>query len=132
MQIRALRTFSVWDGVQIHVFNAGKNGAPGEPETVSDKVFALCLETGNAEAVGELPQLDHDSSGAAGGSEPHDPPALTGKNKAALLAIAEAEGVAIEDGATNAAIVEAIEAARVLRQAQDGPEEGEDESGPPA
>lgn len=112
MKIRALRTFSVWDGVQIHVFNAGSDGAPGEAETVSQELGALCLETGNAEAIDELPQLDHDSSGAPGGSEPHDPPALTGKNKAQLLAIAEAEGVATEDGATNAEIVAAIEAAR--------------------
>ncbi|MBB4859636.1 hypothetical protein HNO88_002965 [Novosphingobium chloroacetimidivorans] len=56
--------------------------------------------------------FDHDGDGTAGGSRPYDPPALTGKNKAELLAIAEAEGVTIEDGATNAAIIEAIEAAR--------------------
>lgn len=121
MQIRALRTFSVWDGVQIHVFNAGKEGAPGEAQTVSQELGALCLETGNAEAVDALPQLDHDHDGAPGGSEPHDPPALTGKNKVALLAIADAEGVAIEDGATNAQIVAAIEAGRSA-----------DEGGPPA
>lgn len=56
--------------------------------------------------------LDRDGDGAAGGSKPADPPALTGKNKADLLAIAAAENVAIKDGATNAEIVEAIEAAR--------------------
>lgn len=39
-------------------------------------------------------------------------PALTGKNKADLLAIAAAESVTIADGATNAEIVTAIEAAR--------------------
>lgn len=38
-----------------------------------------------------------------------DLPALSGKNKAELLAIAEAEGVTIEDGATNADIVSAVE-----------------------
>ncbi|USA40223.1 hypothetical protein NCF86_03445 [Pelagerythrobacter marinus] len=38
--------------------------------------------------------------------------ALTGKNKAELLEIAKAEGVEIEEGATNADIVSAIELAR--------------------
>jgi hypothetical protein len=56
--------------------------------------------------------LDRDGDGAAGGSKPADPPALTGKNKAELLAIATAEKVSVKDGATNAEIVEAIEAAR--------------------
>lgn len=41
-----------------------------------------------------------------------DLPALTGKNKAELLEIAKAEGVTVEDGATNADIVSAIELAR--------------------
>lgn len=36
-------------------------------------------------------------------------PGLTGKNKADLLAIAEAEGVEVEDGATNDDIRSAIE-----------------------
>ncbi len=40
------------------------------------------------------------------------PPALTGKNKAELLEIAADEGVSTEEGATNAEIVEAIEAKR--------------------
>lgn len=56
--------------------------------------------------------LDHDENGDNGGSKPSDPPALTGKNKAELLAIAEAEGVEIEENATNADIVSAIELAR--------------------
>lgn len=59
-----------------------------------------------------LPQLDHDGNGEPGGSEPHEPPALTGKNKAELLAIAEAEGVEADETMTNKAIVEAIETAR--------------------
>jgi hypothetical protein len=70
-----------------------------------------------------LSQLDHDHDGHAGGSEPYDPPALTGKNKAELLAIAEAEGVAIVEGTTNAQIVEAIEAKRA-----EGDASGEDEA----
>ena len=56
--------------------------------------------------------LDHDADGEKGGSVPNEPPSLTGKNKAELLEIAEAEGVEIEDGATNAQIVDAIEAQR--------------------
>lgn len=39
-------------------------------------------------------------------------PGLTGKSKAQLLDIAKAEGVEVADDATNAQIVEAIEAAR--------------------
>lgn len=38
--------------------------------------------------------------------------ALTGKNKAELLEIAKAENVEVEDGATNADIISAIELAR--------------------
>lgn len=56
--------------------------------------------------------LDHDGDGNKGGSEPRVPPALAGKNKAQLLEIAAAEGVEVEDGATNAAITAAIEAKR--------------------
>lgn len=43
-------------------------------------------------------------------------PPLKGMNKAALLAQAEAEGVAVEDGATNKQIAAAIEAARKAAQ----------------
>lgn len=43
---------------------------------------------------------------------PADLPALTGKNKVELLAIAKAENVTVEDGATNPDIVSAIELAR--------------------
>lgn len=39
-------------------------------------------------------------------------PSLAGKNKAELLEIAADEGVAVDDGATNAEIVAAIEARR--------------------
>lgn len=56
--------------------------------------------------------LDHDNNGKPGGSLPSDPPALVGKNKAALLAIAADEQVVVADGATNAEIVAAIEAKR--------------------
>lgn len=56
--------------------------------------------------------LDHDGDGEAGGSLEHEPPALTGKNKAELLEIAAEEGVEIEEGAKNADIIAAIELAR--------------------
>lgn len=56
--------------------------------------------------------LDHDDDGKKGGSKSADPVALSGKNKAELLDIAKAEGVEIEDGATNDDIKAAIELAR--------------------
>lgn len=68
MKIRALRTFSAYDGTQIHVFNAGKNGEPGEAIDVTDKFGAECLATGHAEEIDPLPQLDHDGDGQSGGS----------------------------------------------------------------
>lgn len=40
------------------------------------------------------------------------PPSLSGKTKAELLGIAAAEGIATEEGATNAEIIEAIESKR--------------------
>lgn len=46
------------------------------------------------------------------GDGSNERPALSGKNKPELLEIAEAEGVTVEDGATNAQIIEAIEAKR--------------------
>jgi hypothetical protein len=46
--------------------------------------------------------------------DPETLPSLSGKTKAELLAIAEAEGVEVEAGATNAEIIGAIEAQREL------------------
>lgn len=90
----------------------------GWSEEIADKNSQAVADggftAGPADGSGgdDLSQLDHDGNGEPGGSEPHEPPALTGKNKAELLAIAEAEGVDIAEGATNAQIIEAIEAAR--------------------
>lgn len=71
------------------------------------------VERGGAEWVeDEADPLDHDHNGEKGGSLSHDPPSLTGKNKAQLLEIAAAEGVAASEDMTNAQIVEAIEAKR--------------------
>jgi hypothetical protein len=47
-----------------------------------------------------------------GADVPSGPPSLSGKNKAQLLEIAAAEDVEVADDATNAQIVEAIEAKR--------------------
>lgn len=68
-----------------------------------------------------LPQLDHDGDGLPGGSEAYVPPALTGKNKAELLAIAADEEVTIPEGATNAEIVKLIEEARDAYDAGEAP-----------
>ncbi|MGF7152619.1 hypothetical protein [Novosphingobium gossypii] len=86
------------------------------------------LETERDELITELnaadeklSKLDPDGDGNPGGSLPQDPPVLTGKNKAELLAIAKDEGVPIADGATNAQIVESIEAARAGGSEDDAP-----------
>ncbi len=60
----------------------------------------------------EYKPLDRDNDGKDGGSLPYDPPALSNKSKAELLAIAEREGVEIEDGATIPDIKAAIELKR--------------------
>lgn len=81
--------------------------------------------------IGDADPLDHDHDGEPGGSEPHVPPALTGKNKAELLAIAAEEGVTVEDGAKNADIVAAIELAREAKAAEAAAAAtGADESAP--
>lgn len=128
MHIKALtRSIIEWDaerGSSV-VINIGETGE------LSDALAAPHIETGAAEAADPLPQLDHDHDGSAGGSEPHDPPALTGKNKAALLAIAADEGIILPEGATNKEIVGLIEAVRSGEMvAAEG--EADDEGGPPA
>ena len=67
---------------------------------------------GDSGAAASPHPLDRDNDGKPGGSLPIEPPTLKGKNKAALLAIAETEGVTIPADAKNADIVAAIEAAR--------------------
>lgn len=56
--------------------------------------------------------LDHDGDGKPGGSVPKSPVTLKGKNRAALLKIAEDEGVEIPADVTNGKIIALIEAAR--------------------
>jgi hypothetical protein len=60
----------------------------------------------------KLKAFDRDGDGNPGGGAAQDKPGLTGKNKAELTEIAKAEGVEIEDGATNDDIRSAIELAR--------------------
>lgn len=57
----------------------------------------------------ECDPMDGDGDGKMGGSLPNNPPALTGKNKAALLKIGRDEGAAVDEDMTNAAIRAAIE-----------------------
>lgn len=78
------------------------------------------LELGWAKlAKPELRQLDHDGDGKAGGSLPHDPPALSGLKRAELFEVARNEGVAVNATRTNADIIAAIEAARAAASEED-------------
>lgn len=62
-----------------------------------------------AEALDKIASLEADLAEV---TKPTDLPGLTGKNKAELLAIAKDEGAQVAEDATNAQIVEAIEAKR--------------------
>lgn len=62
--------------------------------------------------AGMIDPLDRDGDGRRGGSLPRRPAALGGLRKGELLAVAEAEGVAVAPDATVAAIRRAIEVAR--------------------
>lgn len=57
----------------------------------------------------KLAAVDADGNGAPAGSRAANPPALSNKSKAELIEIAKAEGVEVEDGATNEDIKSAIE-----------------------
>lgn len=90
------------------------NGTDG-PKGVHGVSGVVMIEAGQSAAV-TVTEAEFNSARSTGWFSPaHDNeegerlPSLTGKNKADLLAIAEVEGVAIEDGATNADIVSAIE-----------------------
>lgn len=98
--------------------------AEANSQGVADGGFTVTPPDGSGN---DLPQLDHDGNGEPGGSAPHVPVSLTGKNKADLLQIAFDEEVVISEGATNADIVKAIEAKR-----EADAEAGEGEEGAPA
>lgn len=100
--------------------------APGETRVVEvanpDALFGvefLDVEIDGYQA-GPIPadlaaRFDHDGDGKPGGSLPHDPPSLAGKNKAQLKSIARGEQVTIPRAATNRQIREAIEAKRASK-----------------
>jgi len=69
-------------------------------------------EAALAEAKAEIEELKADLAEATKPADKPDLPSLTGKNKAELLTIAKDEGAQVPDDATNAQIVEAIEAKR--------------------
>ena len=83
---------------------------PGESIEADDFVDEWFERVPEHEA--EADPLDHDSNGEKGGSLPDSPPSLSGKTKAELLVIADAEGVLVEEDATVAEIKTAIEAGR--------------------
>lgn len=84
--------------------------AIGVPVSVVESAADAADDNSDDAAPVSPPDLDGD--GKPGGSLPHDPPALSGKTKAELIAIAEAEGVELEAGARVADIIAAIELAR--------------------
>ena len=103
VEVTFLRQKVFHNGTSMVVKKAGETG-----EIPARQVAQFVAE----KAIEEPSKLDTKEDGARD-NEPFVPPALTGKNKAELAAIAAAEGVVFEQGATNAQIVDAIEAARV-------------------
>lgn len=81
-----------------------------------DRIRAAILQGAMADAVGLTLDALREKFGLSTEGEPlidaATLPSLSGKTKAELLAIAAIEGVEIADGATNAEIVDAIEAHR--------------------
>lgn len=97
---------------------------PGETKTIDGARIARGIPGGLIECGPEaeplqppppelaerLSQLDHGDN--PGGSEPQTPPALTGLNKAGLVALGQAEGAPISPAMNMAALRAAIEANR--------------------
>lgn len=117
MPLKAKRTVIEWDADSgsSFILNRGDTIASSDvPDVILDNNPDAFEDLGD-----DLPQLDHDGDGEPGGSLPDDPPSLSGKNKADLLAIADDEGVQADDSMTKAEIVTAIEAARVADEIGD-------------
>lgn len=79
--------------------------APDDAEAAIEVVVG----SGAEEGVVAGDAFDHDKDGKAGGSEADAPVSLSGKSKADLLAVAKAEGVTVDETATNDQIRSAIE-----------------------
>lgn len=88
-------------------------------ETFREKIgFKVVQEDETVEGLRTTVAIDSDSDHRAATArdkavaDQTTPPSLSGKTKAELLEIAANEGVTIEDGATNAEIIERIESKR--------------------
>jgi hypothetical protein len=83
-----------------------------------DKIRTAIIHGKMADAAGLTIEMFRQKMGLSPQGEPlvdpEDLPSLSGKNKAELLAIAADEGVEIEDGATNAEIIERIATKREM------------------
>lgn len=83
-----------------------------------NKIRAAILHGKMAEAAGLTVGALREKFGLSVQGEPlldaNELPSLSGKNKAELLEIAAEEGAEVSEGATNAEIIEAIEAHRQL------------------
>lgn len=93
------------------IFRAGGVDADGKPKAGP----LVMLEAGKSADIDLMPGEESGEWFRFGDSDGDDDdglPALAGMNKSVLLAQAEAEGVDIEDGATKADIIAAIELAR--------------------
>lgn len=105
---------------RIRITGAGIHGMPTDDNPSGEYAIGTEFETdadlpegwkGRAEIVGGSAPKDGSKFvvGERGAEDSAKLPALTGKNKAELLSIAKAEGVEVEEGASNDDIRSAIE-----------------------
>lgn len=147
VKVEALRAFTLT--TEFGQFHGDPNNHletgrfPRVPATAVDGLVAdgrVARIDGDAEAAEPAPApnpLDHDHNGKAGGSLPADPPALSGKTRKELFAIAKAESVKVDAKWKNDLILAAIEAARAENEDlagddSEGAADDDDADGPPA
>ena len=111
VDVVAAITATLHDGTSMIVLNEGRTVRVAEGSVDFLRKRGAIRDEDPDERAPASP-FDHDGDGRPGGDLPDDPPALTGKTKAELIAIAAAEGVEVDDSWTKAAIVDAIEAER--------------------